>query len=109
MAQLQLIVEEVADAEQPLATAFQQDRGMPWGVTGGADDADAGEDLGVMAERAQWSPKSLIASRADARCSSAVAPAACAPDQKATSAAWANPVAQGNVSSPDQVAPRQWS
>ena len=30
MAQLQLIVEQVADAEQPLATAFQQDGGMPW-------------------------------------------------------------------------------
>jgi len=25
---------------------------MPWGVAGGVDDADAGEDLGVMAERA---------------------------------------------------------
>ena len=53
MAQLQLIVEEVADAEQPLAIALQQDRGMPWGVTGGVDDADAGEDLGVMVERTQ--------------------------------------------------------
>ena len=53
MAQLQLIVEQIADAEQPLATAFQQDAGMPWGVTGGVDGADAGEDLGVMAERAQ--------------------------------------------------------
>ena len=53
LAQLQLIVEEVADAEQPLATALQQDRGMPGGVSGGVDDADAGEDLGVMAERAQ--------------------------------------------------------
>ena len=53
MAQLQLIVEEVAHAEQPLAIALQQDRGMPWGVTGGIDEADAGEDLGVIAERAQ--------------------------------------------------------
>ena len=53
MAQLQLIVEEVAHAEQSLAIALQQDRGMPWGVTGGIDDADAGEDLGVMVERAQ--------------------------------------------------------
>jgi len=25
---------------------------MPWGVADGVDDADAGEDLGVMAERA---------------------------------------------------------
>ena len=53
MAQLKLIIEKVADAEQPLAMAFQQDRGMPWGVTGGVDDADAWEDLGVMVERAQ--------------------------------------------------------
>jgi hypothetical protein len=52
MAQLQLIVEQVAYAEQPLALAFQQDRRMPWGVTGGVDDADAGQDLGVIAERA---------------------------------------------------------
>ena len=53
MAQLQLVIEEVADAEQPLAIAFQQDRGVPWSVTGGVDDADAGEDLGVIVERAQ--------------------------------------------------------
>ena len=53
MAQLQLIVEQVADAQQPLAAAFQQDRGMPRGVTGGVDGADTGQDLGVMAERAQ--------------------------------------------------------
>ena len=26
---------------------------MPWGVTGGVDGANAGEDLGVMGERAQ--------------------------------------------------------
>ena len=41
-AQLQLIVEEVTDSEQPLAIALQQDRGMPWGVTGGVDGANAG-------------------------------------------------------------------
>ena len=53
IAELQLIVEQVAHAEQPLAIAMQQDRGMPGGVTGGVDGADAGQDLGVMAERAQ--------------------------------------------------------
>jgi hypothetical protein len=51
MAQLQLVIEEVADAEEPLAIAFQQDRGMSRSVTGGVDDADAGEDLGVIVER----------------------------------------------------------
>jgi hypothetical protein len=53
MAQLQLIVEQVAQAEQPLAIAVQQDGGMPRGVTGGIDGADAGEDLAVVAERTQ--------------------------------------------------------
>jgi hypothetical protein len=53
VAQLQLIVEQVAHAEQPLAVAVQQDRGMPGGVADGIDGADAGEDLGVMAERPQ--------------------------------------------------------
>ena len=52
-AELQRIVEQVARAEQPLAVAVQQDRGMPGGETGGIDDADAGQDLGVIAERAQ--------------------------------------------------------
>ena len=87
MAQLQLIVEEVADAEQPLAIALQQDRGMPWGVTGGVDDADAGRISVSWSNGRSRSPKSLIASRADPRCSSAVTPVASAPDQKATSAA----------------------
>ena len=53
MAELQLIVEQVAHAEQSLVVAVQQDRGMPGGVAGGIDDADAGQDLGVIAERAQ--------------------------------------------------------
>lgn len=53
MAQLKLIVEEVAHAEQPLALALQQDRGMPWGVTCRVDHVEPGEDLGVMVERAE--------------------------------------------------------
>ena len=77
MAQLQLIVEEVADAEQLLAIAVEQDCRMPRRMTGSVDDTDAGKDLGVIVEGRSRSPKSLIASRADARCSSAVPPAAC--------------------------------
>ncbi len=42
VAQLQLIVEEIADAQQSFAVAFQQDCGMPRGMAGGVDDADAG-------------------------------------------------------------------
>ena len=53
MVQLQLIIEEVAGAEQLLAIALQQDRGMSGGVTGGVNDANAGQDLGVNLERAQ--------------------------------------------------------
>ena len=53
MAQLQLIIEKVAGAEQLLAIALQQDRGMSRGVTGGVHDANAGQDLGVILERPQ--------------------------------------------------------
>lgn len=52
MAQLQLVVEEVAHAEQPLAVALQQDRGMTGGMTGSIDGVDAWEDFAVMIERA---------------------------------------------------------
>ena len=75
MAQLQLIVEKVADAEQPLASALQQDRGMPWGVTGGVDRANAGEDLGVMVERAQ--PVAEEPDRLARRCQVLISRAVC--------------------------------
>ena len=109
MAQLQLIVEQVADAEQPLATAFQQDRGMPWGVTGGVDDADAGQDLGVMVERVQPIAKEpdRLPRRRQVLTSSAAGGLRARPEGHLV--AWAKPVARGNISSPDQVAPRQWS
>jgi hypothetical protein len=71
----------------------------------GVDGADVGRTSSPDSAERSRSPNSLIASSAAARCSSSCGDRPGA-DQNATSAACANPVAAGKVSSPDQVAPR---
>src|SRR5689334_5914179 len=52
VAELQAVVEGIAGAEQPLATAFQHERHMTRRMARGVDGADVGENLLAGLERA---------------------------------------------------------